>query len=160
MSEGVREAENGAYGRTKREGSVMRDSSLIRVMNGISGDIVVGVKEGNRVGDSFYCSNNTFAECDQRQLDRSKDLNADYSNTNYTTQISSTPHRLILSLTAFSLLATLHPQPFQLMLVVPSVLQHPPAQSIVCVSPIAFSLSVLPIAMVVQSPACMPRRVS
>ena len=82
--------EKGDYRSQGKEESIMRDSSVIRVLNGIYGDIVKGVVEGtNGFGYSFYCSNNTFMECNRRKRVREeKEMNGEYSNRNYTSRIS------------------------------------------------------------------------
>ena len=70
----------------KREESIMCDSYMIGVEDGIYGRIVSGGMEGNEVCYSFLCSNNTFLECYRSNYLYHDRMNEEIKDSNYTYQ--------------------------------------------------------------------------
>ena len=78
---------NAAYGRC--DSSVIRDSLASNGVMGISGEIVSGIAhDNNGRGYSFISSNNSFVECLRSKISYHMEMNEDYKDTNYTSQIS------------------------------------------------------------------------
>ena len=72
-----------------REESIISDSCVIGVENGIYGVIVSGIMDGNNGrGYSFISSNNTFVECYRNISRHYVEMNEEYKNTKYISRIS------------------------------------------------------------------------
>ena len=88
VSKKEEEGEKRGWRGIRREGSIIRDSLIKRVKNGIYGDIVSGIMEGNNGrGYSFISNNNSFIECLRSKISHHMEVNEEYKNTNYTTRI-------------------------------------------------------------------------